>query len=76
MAANREKIQVVRGAKQMAFSLQKKANFLMTKELEVKIEALKIAADLQIAAEEKVRKLEATVAPQKDEIQRLLLKTD
>jgi uncharacterized coiled-coil protein SlyX len=48
----------------------------LTEELEVKTEALKIAANLLIAAEEKARKLEATVAAQKDEIERLLVKTD
>jgi uncharacterized coiled-coil protein SlyX len=75
MAANKEKIQAARGAKQTTFSLRK-ANLLLEQKLVRETEALKFAAKHLIAAEEKVEKLESIAAAQKDLIERLLLNTE
>jgi hypothetical protein len=52
----------------------KKVNDTLAQKVELKTEALRIAADLLIAAEDNVGKLESTVAKQKGEIERLLAK--
>ena len=64
-----------RGAKQTSFSL-KKDNLLLMQKLIRETEALKTAAALLIAAEDKARKLEATVEAQKQEIERLMVKNE
>lgn len=57
------------------YSLEK-ANFILNQKLAVKSEAQKNSDDLLKAADEKVKKLQSIIAEQKDEIQRLLVKTD
>jgi hypothetical protein len=53
----------------------KKANFILTRQLAAKSEALKNSAVLLKAADETVKKLQSTVAEEKDKIERLLVKT-